>query len=171
MSFYIAQAISVLTAAAAIITMQFKSMKNILIGQIVINLLAASTYFLLGGFSGAGICFIAIAQTITMFFYNVKNKKPHKAVIIGFILLYFACSAVYYTSPIDIISALAAICFALSIVQTNASGSRIWYSINPLCWVVYDIYTKAYGNLIMHLVIFISTAAAIIRNDIMKKNG
>lgn len=168
MSFYIAQGISVLTGISAVITMQFKSMKNILIGQIIMNLLTASTYFLLGGFSGAGICLLAIVQTVTMFFYNIKNKKPHKAVIVAFILLYIGCSAFYYTSPVDIFSALAAVCFALSIVQTKASGSRFWYSINPLCWVVYDVYTRAYGNLIMHSVIFISTVIAIIRNDIKK---
>ena len=54
MAFYLAQGISVLTALTAMVMMQFKSMKKILAGQIIANLLTASTYFLLGGFSGAG---------------------------------------------------------------------------------------------------------------------
>ena len=78
MEFYIAQGISVLTALTAVLMMQFKSMKLILLGQIVANLLAASTYFLLDGLSGAGICFLAIAHTIVMFFYNRKNKHREK---------------------------------------------------------------------------------------------
>ena len=70
--FYIAQGISVLTALTAVITMQMKKMRNILLGQITANILTASTYFLLGGFSGAGICLIAIVKSIVMFFYERK---------------------------------------------------------------------------------------------------
>ena len=60
MEFYIAQGISVLTSIVAIIMTQFKNMKNILIGQIIVNLLTASTYFLLGGISGAQLFIIKL---------------------------------------------------------------------------------------------------------------
>lgn len=171
MEFYIAQGISILTAITAIITMRLKNMKGILIGQILANLFTSSTYFLLGGFSGAGICLLAIVQGVVMFFYEKNNKKPHNAVIAGFILLYIACSALYYEHFIDICSALAAVCYAMSITQTTAKGSRLWYVFNPLLWVVYDIYTRAYANLVMHASIFLSTALFLIRNDgIFKKN-
>ncbi len=169
MEFYIAQGISVLTCIVAVIKMQFKDMKKILIGQILTNLLTALTYLLLGGLSGAGICIIAIIQTSVMYLYNVKSVPPHKSVIFGFIALYIACSAFYFTSFIDVISAVAAICYAFSVAQTKPSLSRLWYLFNPLCWLIYDIFTKAYGNFIMHIVIFLSTLFAIIRNDIKRK--
>ena len=86
MEFYLAQGISVLTGIVAVVMMQFKDMRKILIGQILANLLTASTYFLLGGFSGAGICLIAIVQTVTMFLYNLKERPPHRAVSALFIL-------------------------------------------------------------------------------------
>lgn len=171
MEFYIAQAISILNGILAIIMMQFKSMKNILIFQIICNLLTASTYLLLGGLSGAGICIIAIVQTVTMFIYNVKKLPPHKAVIAAFIALYIGCSAFYYSSFIDIFSALAAVCFAFSVVQTKSSLSRLWYLFNPLCWLIYDIFTRAYGNFVLHLVIFVSTFIAILRNDVKRKEN
>ncbi|MBR2646702.1 MAG: YgjV family protein [Clostridia bacterium] len=48
--------------------------------------------------------------------------------------------------------------------------SRFWYSLNPLCWLVYDIFSRAYGNFIMHFVIFVATFVAMIRVDgIFKK--
>lgn len=165
MEFYLAQGISVLTGIVAVVMMQFKDMRKILIGQILANLLTASTYFLLGGFSGAGICLIAIVQTVTMFLYNLKNRPPHRAVSVLFILLYLACSAFYYKSPVDLFSAMAAICYAFSVVQTKSSLSRLWYLFNPLCWLIYDLFTRAYGNLILHVVIFSSTLIAIFRND------
>lgn len=165
MEFYIAQGISVLTALTAIVGMQMKNMRAILLSQILANLFTASTYFLLGGFSGAGICLIAIAQAVTMFFYNQKNKTPHLWVIILFVLLYVGCSIFYYKTFIDIFSALAAVCYAMSIAQSNPKLSRLWYVLNPLFWVVYDINTRAYGNLIMHASIFLSTLLALIRVD------
>ena len=165
MEFYIAQGISIAIGVLAVIMMQFKSMTKILICQILCNLLTALSYFLLGGFSGAGICLIAIVQSVTMFFYNIKKVAPHKPVIVAFILLYIGCAAFYYQSPVDIFSALAAICFAMSIVQTKSAHSRAWYLVDLLCWVVYDIFTKAYGNFLLHLVISVSTFIAILRND------
>ena len=165
MDFYIAQGISVLTALTAIVGMQMKNMKAILLSQILANLFTASTYFLLDGFSGAGICLVAIAQAVTRFFYNQKNKKPQLWVIILFISLYIGCSVVYYKTFIDVFSALAAVCYAMSIAQSNPKRSRLWYVLNPLFWVVYDINTRAYGNLIMHASIFLSTLLVLIRVD------
>ena len=96
LNFYIAQGITILTALTVIVSMQMKSMRGILIGQILANLFSASTYFLLGGFSGAGICLLAIVQAVAMFLYEQKGKTPHLAVIITFIVLYITCSVIYY---------------------------------------------------------------------------
>lgn len=171
MEFYLAQGVSILIGIVAVVMMQFTSMKKILIGQIVANLLTALSYVLLGGLSGAGICIIAILQSVTMFFFNIKGIAPHKAVIAAFVLLYLGCSAYYYRSFIDLFSAASAICYAFSVVQTKPALSRLWYLFNPLFWLVYDIYTRAYGNFVIHLVIFVSTLFAILRNDVKRKSN
>ena len=171
MEFYLAQAVSILTGIVAVVMIQFTSMKKILVGQIVVNLLSALSYILLGGLSGAGICIIAILQSVTMFFFNIKGISPHKAVIYGFVALYIGCSAYYYQSFIDIFSGISAVCYAFSVVQTKPALSRLWYLFNPLFWLVYDIYTRAYGNFIIHLAIFVSTLFAIFRNDVKKKEA
>ena len=170
MEAYIAEGISVLILIIAVCMMQFKNVKFILIGQIVANLLTASTYFLTGGFSGSGICIIAIIQTVTMFILNRMGKTPHLSVIILFILSYVACSIYYYQSIYDIFSAMAAVCFALSVSQKDSSKTRFWYLFNPVCWLIYDIFKGSYVLLITHLIIFISTLVAMIRVDgIFKK--
>lgn len=165
MEFYIAQGISVITAIIAAVMMQCKSLKLILLGQLATNLLVAISYILLGGLSGGGICLIAIAQATVMFFYNQKEKKPHWWVLAIFIAAYVACSAIYYQSFIDIFPAIAAVCFAVSITMSTPFLSRVWYIFNPIAWMVYDIATLAYGNLIIHAIVFISTAVALIRVD------
>lgn len=165
MEFYIAQIISVLTAIVAILSMQMKSMKGVLITQISANLLAASTYFLLGGFSGAGISIIAIIQLIVMFLYNKKQKEPHIGVIILFILAYTIYSIVNLKEFIDIFPMLAAIIFSISVAQKNPSAYRWFGLIHPLCWLVYDTYMMAYINMLMRIGIFISAVVAKIRLD------
>ena len=169
MEFYIAQGISVLTGVVAVLMMQFKDMKKILVGQILANLLTASTYFLLGGLSGAGICLIAIFQTAVMFVYSLKKVPPHRVVIGGFVVLYAVCSAVYYKSPVDILSAAAAITYAFSVAQTKPAGSRLWYLFNPLFWLIYDLFTMAYVNILLHSAVFLATAFAIWNNDLRKR--
>ena len=171
MAFYIAQTISVLTAISAVIMMQFKNIKGILAGQIITNLLSATTYFLLGGLSGAGVCLVAIVQSVVMFCYSLNAHKPHLAVSITFIVAYLGCSVLYYQSPIDVLSAVAAVCFAISIVQTKSSTSRLWYLFNPLLWIVYDIFTSAYVNIVVHFAVFVSTLIAIVRLDVLKAKG
>lgn len=165
MDIYIAYGFSILTAIVAIVMMQFKRMTFILIGQITANLLTALSYFFVGGWSGSGICFIAIVQSIAMFFYDRKNIKPQISIIALFIALYVTCSAILFNSVFDIFSAGAAVCFAVSIVQKKPFYSRIWYAADMLLWTVYDVSCRQYGNLIMHAVIFLSTFIAMIRVD------
>ena len=165
MEFYIAQGISILTAIVAILSMQMKSMKGILITQIAANLLASSTYFILGGFSGAGISLIAIIQLIVVFLYNINDKEPHKFLVIPFIIAYTTYSIFYFKSFIDIFPLLAAIFFALGIAQKKPSVFRIYGMLNPLCWLVYDIYNLALVNSLMRLGIFISALIAKIKLD------
>ena len=72
---YVVNGISMITAVIAILSVQLKNMKGILATQLIGNTLAASTYFLMGGFTGAGVSIIAVVQTVVMYFYNAKDKS------------------------------------------------------------------------------------------------
>lgn len=173
-AFWIAQGISVLTGILAIIMMQMKNMKTILFFQIVVNLTASLNYLLLGGDSGAFISLLAIIQSIVMFIFNVRKKKPPIAIIIAFALCYVSISTYNIIASGDIIAsgefigilpALAAICFCISLVQEKPSLFRIWGTLNPLCWLIYDLMTGSYVMFCVHLGILISTFVAMVRLD------
>lgn len=166
MEFYIAQGISVLTTVISVLSTQIKSMKPILVCKILANLLSVATYLLLGGISAAGMCFIAIFHSIVSFIFNLKEKKPPIYVAMLFMAMYIACSAIYYKSPVDIISGAAAVCFCISLTQSNSTAYRLWFVFNPLLWIVYDVLMMAYGNMVMHGIVLVSTVIAIIRIDI-----
>lgn len=164
-AFYIAQGISVFTALLAMLSVQLKGMKQILITQIGANLLAAVTYFLLGGLSGAMISIVAVVHALIMYFYNLGGKKPHFAVTGAFILVYVLNSALTFKSAFDILPAAAAVCFALALAQTRPVIFRFFSFWNPLLWIIYDGHTLAYGNLLTHMGIFISVVVACVRYD------
>jgi hypothetical protein len=164
-AYYIAQGISVATAVIAILSVQLKNMKGILVTQLIGNFLASSTYFLLGGFTGAGVSIIAVVQTVIMYLYNVKDKKPHVAVTVAFISAYVLNAALTYSSAFDILPAVAAVCYALSVVQTKPMAFRFFNIWNPLCWIFYDVYKGAHVNFLTHLGIFISVVIACVRLD------
>ena len=165
---WIAQGISVLTGILAIIMMQMKNMKTILFFQIVVNLTASLNYLLLGGDSGAFISLLAIIQSIVMFIFNMRKKKPHIAIIIAFALCYVSISIYNIIASEEyfgILPALAAICFCISLVQEKPSLFRIWGTLNPSCWLIYDLMTGSYVMFCVHLGILISTFVAMVRLD------
>ena len=166
MEFIIAQVISVFTTASAVLSMQFKGMKPVLVCQIISNLMCAATFLLLGGLSGMAICSVAILQCIVVFACNVKGIKPPLPILLGFIGAYVVCSLVFFQSFVDVFSAMGAVFFAIGMAQDKASAARRWYLANPVCWLIYDVFTMAYGNVLTHAILFFTTLLAIVRLDL-----
>ena len=170
--FILGQTLSFLSAIAIILGMQCKSMKAILFWQSAGNLIIAISYFLLGGISGGLICLFGVLQCVIMFFYNKKELRPHATVLVGFILFSVVCSAVtgYFSrSFAEIFSAVGSVLYTFSIAQKRPAISRLIYLFNPLCWMCYDVFTKAYVSLAVHFAIFIFTGIGILRLDMMGK--
>lgn len=167
-AFYLAQGISVFCGVLAIVMMQLKNMKTILAFQIIVNLTASLNYLLLGGNSGAMASMLAIIQSVVMFLYSAKKRKPHLVVIIGFILAYAACSTynILLTRDfMEFLPAMAAFCFSLSLVQEKPSAFRVWGALNPAFWLPYDLYTRSYVMFFVHFGILTSSLVAMIRID------
>lgn len=166
--FWIAQGISIVTGILAIIMMQLKNMKAILAFQITVNLIASTNYLLMDGDTGMIVSLVAVVHSVVMYFYNTKNMTPHIPVTVGFILVYLGCAAynlVVTLDPMEILPALAAFCFAISLVQKKASVFRIWGALNPSFWLAYDLYTGSYVMFLVHAGILISSIIGMIRLD------
>ena len=167
-AYLIAQLVSIVTGVLAIILMQLKNMKTILLFQIIVNLLAASNYLLLGGDTGALVSALAIIQSVVMFLYSRKKVKPHTVVVVLFIAAYLACSTyniVVSHDPLELLPACAAVCFSVSLVQERPEIFRIWGALNPAFWSPYDLCTRSHVMFFVHLGILISSIVAMIRVD------
>ena len=165
MIFYIAQAIGIITTICSVVVVQFKSIKKILLGQIISNLLVALNYMLLGGLSGAGVCILATVQTIWIYFYNKKDKKFPLAFNIGFMVGYTAITFFSFVGIASILSCIAALLYAMSVTQEDSKYYRVYMLLNSFIWIAYDVYTCAYTTILTHAFIVISIVLAMIRLD------
>ena len=173
-AFWIAQGISVVTGILAILMMQLKNMKLILFFQIVVNFIASTNYLLMEGDTGMIVSLVAVLQSVVMYFYNKKQIKPHIPVTVAFISVYVGCSIyniVTKLDPMEVLPAIAAFCFSMSLVQKKPSVFRIWGALNPVFWLPYDLYTSSYVMFLVHFGIFMSSVIGMIRLDGYFKRG
>ena len=74
-AFILAQCISVGTGILAIALKQMKTMKMILLFEVIVNLLASTNYLLLGGDAGAIVSVLAILHSFVMLTES-SSRKP-----------------------------------------------------------------------------------------------
>ena len=140
----VAFSISMLALILEIVIYQFKGMKSIVVGQCVSNFLILLTYALGDGLSGAAVCAVAMVHTFLIYFlYQKQDKKIPLRFASVFVVIYLACSIFTYKSIIDVVPIMAAVLFALSVVQTKAGKYRLIILVNSLLWIAYDIIISA----------------------------
>ena len=168
-NFLLAQLVGLVTAILAIFSVQLKDMKHVLIMGIFTNLFTVINYWLLGEFSGAWVCLIAIVHTVWIYNYNIKGRRFPKRLNYVFIALYSAAVALTFGGFYDVLAWIAAMAFAIAVVQTETSKYRLIIVVNSLAWIIYDLITQSYTMAISHSLIFISALIGIYRLDIKKK--
>lgn len=166
MEFIISQLCGIAVSVAAILSMQLKNIKHILICQLLCNFLGAISYIMLGGFSGCGIYIAACVQTVLYYVFNLKNIKPHALFTVFFMAVFLMCSIATYQGFEDVISAVAALTCAMALSRTKPSGYRFFMLLNGLLWLIYDLCMGAYGMMFSHIVTMCSAAVGIIRLDL-----
>ena len=147
-----------------------KSIKFTMFCQICCNAFGALSYILLGGFSGSGIFFIAMLQSIIFFILRMKEIKEPKWLQYVVFAAYLLCSALTFKGALDIFPAIAAMLCAVSLVQKKTSYYRIFIFFNGLVWMAYDLMISAYSMLASHIFTSASALLGIILWDILKKS-
>lgn len=167
----IAQIISIVALVCSVISVQFKEVKQVLIGQIVANFTISLSFLFHGGLSGAWICIVATVQTLIMYLANKRGitDKARNILLAFFLAAYVAGTAVVYQGWPDLISCTCSLLFVLSIVQKDTRIFRMILCANSTLWVVYDISVGAYINAVTHALILGSLIFAMIRLDRKKE--
>lgn len=166
-TFILAQIIGFLVTINAAIGTQFRSMKAILIMEIVNNLLTSTTYILLGSLSGMWVCIVAMLQVILLSYLNTKNdklqEKRRTMMTIVFVLIYVLGSVVVYEKPVDVFPCICALIFTFSVCQKDALYYKILIIISLLFWIIYDYTTGAYTTVLTRVMLIVLTGIGIVR--------
>ena len=156
--------VSVFTTLFAVASMQFKSMKHVIICQLLANGLLFLQYLLENRISAGGVVIVALLQTVVSFFFTYKKKRFPVWLTGIFMLAFAAVSILTYTTPLDLIP-LAAVCFfAIAIVQKNSAICRICSAVNCILWLSYDI-ACAPSAILTHAIILAFIVVGILRQD------
>ena len=162
----------------AIVSVQLKRKKYILLSQILANGFGALSYLFLGGDSMmAGTALVlGMIQCLIGYIYDQKEKLLPKFIPGLFLLLSVLNSAVHiwvagvFHFPVDLIPVSCLLLFTIGVSMKNASAIRLYFLANASLWVVYDLMVRpiAQANLVTHIVVTLSVLIGIVRHDILK---
>lgn len=138
MAYYIGQALGIIVTIGAILTLQLKNKKHMLLVSAAVNILAALNILLLDSFSsGVIINLVAVIQIIFSLYHDKKKTEVRTWEKILFLALYVAGGAIGISAPIDVLSIVAAIFYMLAMFQKKEQRIRIFLMGNMLSWTVY----------------------------------
>ena len=138
MQYYIGQFLGIVVTIGAILTMQIKNKKPMLIVSAIVNVLSALNILLLDKFSsGVIICFVAVFQILFSLWHEKKGTDIPLAEKIIFLVLYITGGLLGFEKPIDILSIIAAVLYMLAMIQKKEQNIRLFLLGNMATWTVY----------------------------------
>lgn len=92
MLYYVGQGIGIVATVFSILMPILKKKTHMLINTIVVNILMALNFVLIGQIgSAACLCMVAVAQSFVSLYHEKKGNKINVAEIIIFLILYVTC--------------------------------------------------------------------------------
>ena len=138
MKYFIGQALGILVTFGAILTLQMKNKKQMLLVSAVVNILASLNILLIDSFtSGVIINLVAVIQIILSLWHERTNTQPGLYEKIVFLFLYVAGGALGFKKLIDILSIVAAVFYMFAMFQKKEQRIRLFLMGNMLSWTVY----------------------------------
>ena len=154
MAFYLAQLAGGLSTVTALLCVQAKEAKMLLLGQFVCNVLSAACYGLLGSLSGAWVCILAAVQSALIFLANRKEpaqkRRAVRIISVLFSVAYVLGTVWTYSSWPDVITCVCALLFVVTLSQEKAGQMRSVMILSMSLWIVFDVAVGAYASILTH---------------------
>ncbi len=144
-----------------------EKMKKTLILVFIGNASVGISYlFSPDGINGAVSCFIGATQTlINLIFFSKNNKTPIWLVII-YAVAFVVGNLAVLDSYIGILALLATLCFVGCVTAKSGKVFRLWQIMNNILWISYDILSRSYSPLYVHVVMCSFTIIGVFINDL-----
>ncbi|MCR5223659.1 MAG: YgjV family protein [Bacilli bacterium] len=148
-SFIIAQVFGVCIFILNIITFSYKETNKVLLFNGLANALSIIQYILLGAYTGALCCTIAVTRNVI--FSKFKDKVPVIYLII-YVVLVIIINASFVKSIIDIIPIINIIIFAIALWTKKIKLIKVVGIFTCVDGVFYDFVKKAYTSIINEVI-------------------
>ena len=167
-AFVIAQILGFIGMGFIMIGMQQKQYGRIVFCEIANNILAATHYIFLGGFTGMCISF-ASAVTNVVYWYRNKKGLSNFYFQIVFGILFVLLALLSWHGFFSIFILLAKLISSVSLGINNPRIIRLLKLISFPCWLIYDISVGSFAGIVGDAMSIASVVIGIVRLDILHK--
>ena len=147
--FLLAQILGIIGFILAVVGSNELTTKKVFKYNILCNIFYTIQYALLGGYSGAICCFIAIIRDII--FSRFKKKIPLYLLLI-YIVIVILINYSFIHNVFDIIPVLNIIAFAIALWSKDILNIKIIGAFTCFLGVIYDFKEKAFTTIIKEII-------------------
>lgn len=171
--YILSQIFIIISYAFLFITFQDKERKKVLINNLFSQIAMASSYLLLGAYSGAVTSGVSITRNIIFLCskdINNNKKITKKEMIILFILLNLSLitGIITYDGIFSLLPVIATMLYTYAIIQKDLLIYKYLEFPIGIMYIIYNIYVSSIFGILLELSLMISSAIGIIRSK--KKN-
>ena len=157
----IASLVGALGIGANVLIYQQKTGKNLLIYKLISDILWATHYLILGGFSAFAIACIGIVRE--SIFLNQKHKWAQSRIwLLVFVLLSLVSAALTWKTLMNLLPAIASVLSVFGFWRNNPTLSKILAFPISLCMLTYDLYIMSYMGIANEAFTLLSATISVI---------
>lgn len=169
---YIANAVGVLAVILFVLSYQQKTRKGIVLCNVISRALYVAQYILLFAFEGAMLDVIGIAASILAQKKDTSFiKKNLKIIVVCVNLAIVVAGLLLYKNAFSLLPMFGVLLHTGAFWLTNEKYIRIVSFFGSPFWLVYNVYSMAYGSAAGDIMTMVSIGIAIFRYDILKKSS
>ena len=156
MKYIIGQICGIIGTIITIIMPQFSKKNQITICGMLVNLMSALNYWLIGAtISAALLCVVAIVQSGVLLIHNKKETEVTTAESILFLLLYLGVGfwgmltapgfiwELSWHNVLELLPIIGAVMFMLSVFSKGEQRTRLFLCLNGAVWAIYTAIIRA----------------------------
>lgn len=164
-----ANVIGVCAVILFVLSYQIKHKRGIVTCNVISRALYVAQYIFLFAFEGAVLDIVGIiASVVAQKGEKGFIKKHFKAIAIGVNALIVICGILLYKNVFSLLPVMGVLLHTGAFWLKNEKHIRIVSFLGSPFWLVYNLYSCAYGSAVGDVLTMCSIAAAIYRYDIKK---
>lgn len=168
----VANVVGVIAVAIFVFSYQQRTRRGIVLCNVISRALYVVQYMLLFAFEGAVLDVVGILASVLAQRKETPVIKKHMKIIATAVnLLIVAVGLLMYKNPFSLLPMLGVLFHTGAFWFSNEKTIRIISLIGSPCWLVYNLYSFAYGSALGDALTIASIVLAMVRYDFKRKDG